>query len=84
MKQRFANAHNLRKNKKKVDFAYERRIRVFENAIHLYRNDLFSRTISRATDVDYAICRYHEQSIFDFANDLLLTHQDDLVVKFWQ
>lgn len=84
MKQRLANAHNLRKNKKKIDLACERWVRVFENVIHFYRNDLFSRTISRAINADYATCRYHEQSIFDLADGLLLTHQNDLAVKFWQ
>ena len=84
MKQRFANEHNLRKNKKKADFACERWIWVFENVIHLYRNNLFLRTVSRATDADYAICRYHKQSIFGFVNGLLLTYQSNLVAELWQ
>ena len=72
MRQQLAIAYNLRKNKKKVYITCRKWIRISENTIHFYENDVFSRTISRAIDFDHAICRNHKQSIVDFVD------------KFWQ
>ena len=82
MKQRFANAHNLQKDKKKKSISHAKDEFEFLKTLYIFiENDLFSRTISRAIDFDYAICRYHEKSIFDFVSDLLSTHQNNFIVE---